>query len=112
MPCRAYAKTRLVYTGRIANATRLAKPFPIFQGFVDEHEDWLREEFRYKHKGHAAGTLAPTYPMFRDQVLLVALKRLNEGVEEDVTSYMYRREEHQTGCPRARAILGWELKHD
>ena len=48
--CKAYVKPRLVYTGRTANATRLAKPFPIFQGFVEEHKDWWnwKEEFSYK----------------------------------------------------------------
>ena len=106
--CKAYVKPRLVYTGRTANATRLAKPFPIFQGFVEEQKDWWKDEFSYKHKGDAAGTLAPTYPLFRDQVLLVALKELNAHCKEDRTAYIYRNIPRKGGDIPPRAILGWE----
>ena len=107
--CKTYVKTRLVYTGRVANATRLAKPFLIFQGFVAEHREWWLTEFAYKHKGTAAGTLAPTYPMFRDHVLLVALREVNKGLDKDVTRYMYRKLPRMGGTIPPRAIVGWEV---
>ena len=51
--------------------------------------------------------MAPTYPMFRDEVLLVALKELNAS-KEDVTDYMYRHLPRKGGEIPPRAILGWE----
>ena len=109
--CKAYVQPRLVYTGRTANATKLAKPFPLFQGFVETHKEWWETEFNYKHIGNSAGTLAPTYPFFRDSILLSALKELNsKKVEEDRTGYMYRHTPRKGGEVPPRAIFGWETR--
>ena len=109
---KVFAKPRLLYTGRVKNATKLAKPFPLFQAFVSEHEDFWLNRFCYKHTGSAAGTLAPPYKTFLDYILLASLSELGreEGYFTGNVRFMYRKFGRKNGgCP-PRCILGWEAK--
>ena len=90
---KVFAKPRLLYTGRVKNATLLAKPFPLFQAFVSENEDFWFDKFCYKHTGSAAGTLAPPYKTFLDnKILLASLSEFSkeEGHFTDA-QFMYRK---------------------
>jgi hypothetical protein len=51
------------YTGRVANANRLARVLPLYQGFVMTNLEWFKEKMFYEQvRKRRPGPLAHIYP--------------------------------------------------
>eukprot|EP00966_Prymnesium_polylepis_P216209 5004946-Prymnesium_polylepis.1 len=112
----------LKFTGRTTNFKALASyPHTIFKAFAaDIDPEWLKAHYDYGIVT-TAGALAKIYPLFRDRVLLQALKEFRAaelGVaisELPDMRYMYKKGVGQTHMSEdgvrkqsPRAILEWE----
>ncbi len=72
----------VVWTGITANAHQMAHPHALFVQIVTECPGYWRDEHHYAPEaGKKPGVLARPFPMFRDQVLLPALRIYRARVE-------------------------------
>ena len=103
------------YTGRVANANKLARILPLYQGFVMAHMQWFEEKMGYiQVKKRRPGQLAHIYPFFRDCVLLQALRELvAEKLELPVEKvppmrFFFKKQRRRDGRVAPRSVIGWE----
>ena len=103
------------YTGRVANANRLARVLPLYQGFVMTNLEWFKEKMFYEQvRRRRPGPLAHIYPFFRDKVVLQALRELAaEQLEVSVEKvpamrFFYKKQRRRDGRAAPRSIVGWE----
>lgn len=114
-------RRRIKYTGRTANATRLAKIYPIYKSFVLAHLDFCKSEWKYTlPRSGNPGYKGPFYARFRDIYLKIALRELRaeyEGLPVDQvpeTQYDCREKRFKESAttnrgsqPAPRAIFCW-----
>ena len=103
------------YTGRVANANRLARILPLYQAFVLAHLPWFADKMGYvQTRKRSPGQLAHIYPFFRDLVLLQALRELAaERLEVSVEKvppmrFFYKKQRRRDGRAAPRSVIGWE----
>ena len=102
------------FTGIAANAHKMAHPHALFQRIVADCPDYWRTEHQYAPEpGKRAGVRAAPFPLWRDEVLLPALRLYRarlEGVSIHTVPevrYAYKRERDTTGARAVRSILGF-----
>ena len=105
------------FTGIMANAHYMAHPHTLFQQIVTECPGYWRDEHRYvPEAGKKAGVRARPFPMFRDQVLLPALRLYRarlEGVPVNTipeVEYAYKRQRDNAGNLAIRSIWGFAMR--
>jgi hypothetical protein len=113
-----WAGDKVIFTGRVKNANKMAKPFLLFNFFVEDHPLAFEELDYVKLPSRAAGRLSHVYPIFRDQILLQALRSMRADelnvCDEDVPEIKYnfkrqRREDQAENERTPRAIMCWEF---
>ena len=109
-------KRPIKYTGRTANANRLARILPLYQKFVLTHLTWFEDNFGYEQtRKRPPGQLAHIYPFFRDHVLLTALREVvseQRGISLDKVPpqrFMYKKQRRGDGKTTPRSVVGWEV---
>ena len=113
-----WACDKVIYTGQVKNANKLAKPFLFFGKYVEDHPRGFEELNYVKLASRAAGRLSHVYPIFRDQFLLEALRSMRADElnvsDEEVPEIRYnckrqRREDQDESEHTPRAIMCWEF---
>ena len=104
------------YTGRVANANRLARILPLYQAFVLAHLPWFAAKMGYvQTRKRRPGQLAHIYPFFRDHVLLQALRELLADDREMIVDkvppmrFVYKRQRRRDAKTSPRSVVGWEV---
>jgi hypothetical protein len=108
----------VTFTGLIANAHRMAHPHGLFQQIVSDCPEFWLDEYRYTpESGRKAGVRAKPFKMFRDEILLPALRiyraRLENLAPDRIpkVQYSYKQEHDQSGAQAIRSILGFEWRN-
>jgi hypothetical protein len=103
------------YTGRVANANRLARILPLYQGFVMSHMAWFEEHMGYlQAKKRRPGQLAHIYPFFRDHVLLQGLREVVAELwivhvdKVPPVRFFCKKQRRRDGRATPRSVIGWE----
>ena len=80
----------------------------MFKAFVKDTALFWEDAFGYTMtRGRSAGQLAHIYPIFRDEVLLQALRE--RGVGAVAPRYDYKRAKRMNGQLAPRAVVGWAM---
>ena len=119
------ATTRcIVYTRRLKNTERLARPFPVFLSFLHAHADVFESLFApWTYDSHKPpNSKSPLYAIFRDEWLPLACAKLAAYMDEhpipaEMSAALWdalydvcktKRTQLSTGQPGPRALKGWE----
>ena len=110
------ATREIVYTARALNANKMARPMPVFLGFVLDHEAELKSlGFRWK-RGATPGQKSPLYADFRRALEIVLQEMRAEDMrvhvdEVEATTWEVKRlQQLKTGECGPRSLCGWESR--
>ena len=112
---RVFMRSKIIYTGRIKNANKLARILPFYQGFVDAHASFFVDNFSYEPVGKA-GQRGEMFALFRDEILPAALELEEPGGESkggvSTKARHVKRVKRNNGTASQRSIPGWEMRID
>ena len=112
---RVYMRSKIIYTGRMKNANKLARILPLYQGFVEAHASFFVDNFSYEPVGKA-GQRGEMFALFRDEILPAALELEEPGGESEgevsTNARHVKRVKRNNGTASQRSIPGWEMRID
>ena len=112
---RVFMKSKIVFTGRMKNANKLARILPLYQGFVEAHASFFVDNFSYEPVGKA-GQRGEMFALFRDEILPAALELEEPGGESEgevsTNARHVKRVKRNNGTASQRSIPGWEMLND
>ena len=112
---RVYMRSKIIYTGRMKNANKLARILPLYQGFVEAHASFFVDNFSYEPVGKA-GQRGEMFALFRDEILPAALELEEPGGESEggvsTKARHVKRVKRNNGTASQRSIPGWEMRID
>ena len=111
-----FVSNSIVFTGRMLNANKMAKPRDVFEMCLKHDADFWKHTYGYRSKTRP-GQNGGIYRIFRDEVLLPALcvcrtRQLNVAGELAPERYLYKNAMLRNADCAPRAILGWEAVPD
>ena len=106
---RVYMKSKIICTGRMKNANKLARILPLYQGFVEAHASFFVDNFAYEPVGKA-GQRGEMFALFRDEILPAALAAEEPGGDSEGgvsrNARHVNRVKRNNGTARQRSIPG------
>ena len=106
----------VIFTGRILNANKMAKPRDVFELCIKHDADFWVSVYDYMPaKNKRPGQKSKIFALFRDEILLSALClcracQTNTPLESaQIQTYIYKDAMIKDANCSPRAILGWEL---